>query len=118
MRELILVLLLQILATASLAQHAPGLPVRDCLPPDEPFVPGEDAELQRYAALIAADFERYFSAISDYLACLDASRQAAFLRAQQISAQHRSFRDRLDQLGLTGEGALIHPPLSRKENPQ
>jgi len=118
MRTLILVLFMQILATACLAQHTPLLPARDCLPPEEPFVPGEDAELQRYAALIAADFERYFAAISDYLACLDASRHAAFLRAQQISAQHRSFRDRLDKLGLTGQAAVDHPPISSPRKPE
>ena len=118
MRTLVLALLLQLWATACLAQHASLLPARDCLPPDEPFVPGEDAELQRYAAVIAADFERYFAGISDYLACLDATRQAAFLRAQQISVQHRSFRGRLDELGLTGEGAVDHPPLSSHGKPE
>jgi len=118
MRTLVLALLLQLWATACLAQHASLLPARDCLPPEEPFIPGEDAELRRYAAQIAADFERYFAEISDYLACIDASRQAAFLRAQQISAQHRSFRDRLDELGVTGEAAVDHPPLSDHEKPE
>ncbi|MDS9469692.1 hypothetical protein RGQ15_19180 [Paracoccus sp. MBLB3053] len=82
----------------------------DCLPPEEPFLPGDDAALARYADLIAADFERYFAASSDYFACMDATRQIEFARAQQVSDRHRQFLDRLDLLGLSARAALGQKP--------
>ncbi|MFD1797909.1 hypothetical protein FQV27_17870 [Paracoccus aurantiacus] len=78
---------------------------RICLPPAEPIVPIDDATFSEYADLIAEEFERYFSEVSPYIACLDAVRQHTFARAREISEQHRAFWDRADSLGLTEDAA-------------
>ena len=82
----------------------------NCLPPEEPFLPEDDAALARYAVLIAEDFERYFAASSEYFACMDTTRQTEFLRAQQVSERHRQFLARLDRLGLRGKAAVGEEP--------
>jgi hypothetical protein len=84
--------------------------IGNCLPPEEPFLPADDAALARYADLIAEDFERYFAASSDYFACMDATRQTEFERTQQFSERHRLFLDRLDRLGLRSKAALGQEP--------
>ena len=76
-----------------------------CIPPEEPFVPADDAAFGEYADLVAEDFERYFSEVRPYIACLDTARQDAFARAREISAQHEAFWKRADELGLTEEVA-------------
>lgn len=76
-----------------------------CIPPQEPFIPADDAAFSEYADLVAEDFERYFSEITPYIACLDAARQEAFTRAREISAQHEAFWERADAMGLTEEAA-------------
>ncbi|PHQ72143.1 MAG: hypothetical protein COB97_00120 [Paracoccus sp.] len=76
-----------------------------CIPPEEPFVPADDAAFGDYADLVAEDFERYFSEVRPYIACLDAARQDAFARAQEISARHEAFWKRADEMGLTEEVA-------------
>jgi len=53
------------------------------LSPAEIYLPDDDDALARYADLVAGDFERYVSEISDYFACMDATRQLEFERAQQ-----------------------------------
>lgn len=78
---------------------------RICIPPDEPFMPGDDATFSEYADIVAEDFERYFSEFSPYIACLDAARLAAFARAREISVRHQAFWDRADRMGLTQEAA-------------
>lgn len=35
-----------------------------CVPPEEPWMPENDADLRAYVDLLAADFERYFSALT------------------------------------------------------
>ena len=85
------------LAVPALAQQ----PV--CLPPAEPFIPVDDGTFGEYADLVAEDFERYFSEFGPYIACLDAARQAAFVRARGISAEHQAFWNRADRMGLTEE---------------
>ena len=76
-----------------------------CVPPEEPFIPGDDATFSEYADIVAEDFERYFSDFSPYIACLDAARLEAFTRAREISARHQAFWDRVDRMGLTEEAA-------------
>lgn len=76
-----------------------------CIPPQEPFIPADDAAFSEYADLVAEDFERYFSEFTPYIACLDAARQDAFTRAREISAQHEAFWERADAMGLTEEAA-------------
>jgi hypothetical protein len=75
------------------------------VPPVEPYLPGDDAVLAQYADLISEDFDRYFTESSDYFACIDATRQVEFERAQQVSERHRDFRKRLDRLGLASKAA-------------
>lgn len=96
------------LAVPALGQSADVSP--DCLPPEEPYLPVEDDALARYAELIAADFERYFSEVTRYFACMDATRQAEFEQAQQVSEQHRRFLDRLDALGFSSKAAEGRTP--------
>ncbi|MTH79450.1 hypothetical protein GL286_17165 [Paracoccus aestuariivivens] len=81
-----------------------------CLPPEEPFLPVDDAALAQYADLIAEDFERYFAASSEYFACMDATRQIEFERAREVSERHRQFLERLDQLGLRAKAAVGQEP--------
>lgn len=76
-----------------------------CIPPQEPFIPADDASFSEYADLVAEDFERYFSEFTPYIACLDTARQEAFARAREISAQHDAFWARADAMGLTEEVA-------------
>ena len=76
-----------------------------CSPPQEPFIPADDAAFSEYADLVAEDFERYFSEFAPYIACLDAARQEAFTRVRAISAQHDAFWARADAMGLTKEAA-------------
>lgn len=76
-----------------------------CIPPQEPFIPADDATFSEYADLVAEDFERYFSEFSPYIACLDAARLEAFARAREISTRHQAFWDRADRMGLTEEAA-------------
>ena len=76
-----------------------------CIPPQDPFIPADDAAFSEYADLVAEDFERYFSEFTPYIACLDAARQEAFTRAREISAQHDAFWVRADAMGLTEEAA-------------
>ncbi|MFG6082650.1 hypothetical protein ACEUZ9_003301 [Paracoccus litorisediminis] len=82
----------------------------NCLPPEEPFVPGDDTSLAQYADLIAEDFERYFAASSEYFSCMDATRQIEFERAQQVSERHRQFLARIDRLGLRAKTAAGQEP--------
>ncbi|SMO99091.1 hypothetical protein [Paracoccus laeviglucosivorans] len=117
MKPLISAIFMALLPAVSHAQALRPQAVAECLPPEEPFVPSSDAELRHYANLVAADFERYFGALTDYLACLDATRLASFQRAHEISRQHRAFRARLDQLGLAGQAAIAHPPISSDGDP-
>ncbi|WP_134681456.1 hypothetical protein [Paracoccus ravus] len=73
-------------------------------------MPEDDTSLAQYADLVAEDFERYFSASSEYFACMDATRHTEFERAQQVSERRRLFLDRLDRLGLRSKAAVGQEP--------
>ena len=60
------------------AQAAPLL----CVPPEAPMTSLPDAVLAEYRTEITAEFEAYFSAISDYIACLDEERARALDEAR------------------------------------
>jgi hypothetical protein len=45
-----------------------------CLPPEAPMTSLPDAVLAEYRAEISAEFEEYFSAVSNYIACIDGER--------------------------------------------
>lgn len=80
-----------------------------CLPPEEPYVPSGDAEFREYADMVSADFERYFSEITDYFVCVDDTRQAVFERARHVSKAHQAFWQRADELGVTERAASVRP---------
>lgn len=42
-----------------------------CVPPEEPLVPDSEADFPAYVDLLAADFERYFSALTRHVQCLE-----------------------------------------------
>jgi hypothetical protein len=52
------------------AQAAPP----PCLPPEAPMTALSDAVLTEYRTEISAEFGEYFSAVSDYITCLDGER--------------------------------------------
>ena len=80
-----------------------------CLPPEEPYVPSDDAEFRDYADMVSADFNRYFSEITDYFVCMDATRQAVFERAREVSKAHQEFWQRADELGVNERAAASRP---------
>lgn len=98
------------LAVGFAAAHAqPAASNRVCLPPEEPYVPSGDAEFQDYADMVSADFNRYFSEITDYFVCMDATRQAVFERAREVSKAHQEFWQRADELGVNERAAASRP---------
>lgn len=86
-----------------------------CDPPTEPWVPTRDDDLRDYADLIAADFERYFHDLTAYFACMDASRQAVFIRSREVSAAHERFWQRAKALGVERKAASTHDALAVPE---
>lgn len=85
--------------------------VATCAPPARPFVPSDESNFSEYADLVAEDFERYFTEITTYFACMDEARQAAFHEAQEVSKEREAFWTRADSLGLTEKSAVEHPPM-------
>lgn len=53
-----------------------------CVPPDVPMTDLPVGILVEYRAEIAAEFEAYFAALSDHIACLDAERARAMEEAR------------------------------------
>lgn len=76
-----------------------------CDPPVVPFMPESDATFKEYADLINQDFERYFTEMSRYSACLDHARAEMLAEAQAVSQLHREFLARAEALGLTRKAA-------------
>ena len=62
-----------------------------CLPPQVPVTDLPDAVLAEYRAEIGAEFEVYFTAISDHIACLDAERDRALSEAQMATEAYSTF---------------------------
>ena len=76
-----------------------------CDPPVVPFMPESDATFKEYADLINQDFERYFTEMSRYSACLDHAHAELLAEAQAVSQLHREFLARVQALGLTRKAA-------------
>lgn len=76
-----------------------------CDPPVVPFMPESDATFKEYADLINQDFERYFTEMSRYSACLDHAHAELLAEAQAVSQLHREFLARAEALGLTRKAA-------------
>ena len=62
-----------------------------CLPPQVPVTDLPDAVLAEYRAEIGAEFEAYFTAISDHIACLDAERTRALTEARAATDVYSAF---------------------------
>ena len=71
-----------------------------CFPPKDPFVPTNDDDFRAFQEMIAADFQRYFSEVTPYIACLDRSRQQAMDRVREMSERHSAFWQRAEGLGV------------------
>ena len=69
------------MSTATAAQPE----VIRCLPPQVPVTDLPEAVLGEYRAEIGAEFEAYFSALSDHIACLDAERARAMTEARRAA---------------------------------
>ena len=76
-----------------------------CDPPVVPFMPESDATFKEYADLINQDFERYFTEISRYSACLDQARAELMVEAQAVSKLHKEFLARVEALGVARKAA-------------
>ena len=61
-----------------------------CLPPDLPMTDLSPEVLTEYRAEIFAEFETYFSAISDHIACLDVERARALDEARTATETYTS----------------------------
>ena len=57
-----------------------------CVPPEEPWVPERNADIEAYVDLVTADFERYFSALTQHFQCLDQAWQDSLAGARAVSA--------------------------------
>lgn len=89
------------------AMTALAMPV--CAPPVPPFLPASDATFREYADLINQDFERYFSEMSSYSACLDRARAELLAEAQAVSRLHSEFLARVEALGVARKAATPMP---------
>ena len=82
-----------------------------CVPPEEPWVPERDADIEAYVDLVAADFERYFSALTQHFQCLDQAWQDSLARGRAVSAARETFVRRATALGLQARlGVDPQPP--------
>lgn len=76
-----------------------------CDPPVAPFLPESDATFKEYADLINQDFERYFTEVSRYSACLNNAHAELMAEAEAVSQLHRQFLERAEALGVTRKAA-------------
>ena len=86
-----------------------------CVPPEEPWVPERDEDVRAYVDLVAADFERYFSALTQHFQCLDQAWQDSLAGARAVSAAREIFVQRATALGLGARlGVDPQPPSDRR----
>ena len=62
-----------------------------CLAPEVPVTDLPEAVLSEYRAEIAAEFEAYFAALSDHVACLDTERSRALSEARVATEAYSDF---------------------------
>ncbi|WP_022705364.1 hypothetical protein [Pseudorhodobacter ferrugineus] len=62
-----------------------------CLAPAVPITALPEAVLAEYRAEISAEFEAYFSTVSDYIACHDEERARVLAEANAATASYASF---------------------------
>lgn len=81
----ILTMLFSPVATAGTYAH-------QCTEPVQPLVPNNEELTLKYKAEIEADFQRYFSEVTDYSTCLSAAQSTAFTEATIGWEAYRTFR--------------------------
>ena len=62
-----------------------------CLAPEVPITDLPQAVLSEYRAEIAAEFEVYFAALSNHIACLDTERSRALSEARVATEAYSAF---------------------------
>jgi hypothetical protein len=62
-----------------------------CLAPEVPITALPEAVLSEYRAEIAAEFEAYFTDLSDHIACLDSERSRAMSEARVATEAYSVF---------------------------
>lgn len=62
-----------------------------CLPPVPPDTALPVDVLRQYRQELIVEFEEYFRAVTDYIACLDAERAAAFDEARGVTERYTDF---------------------------
>ena len=62
-----------------------------CLAPEVPITALPEAVLSEYRAEIAAEFEAYFTDLSDHIACLDSERSRALSEARVATEAYSTF---------------------------
>ena len=62
-----------------------------CLAPEVPITALPEAVLSEYRAEIAAEFEAYFSDLSNHIACLDTERSRALSEARVATEAYSAF---------------------------
>jgi hypothetical protein len=62
-----------------------------CLAPEVPITDLPEAVLAEYRAEISAEFEAYFAALSDHIACLDTERSRALSEARVATEAYSTF---------------------------
>ena len=70
-------------------------------------MPDSEADFREYADLVAADFERYFSALARHFQCLEAAWQDGIDPGRKVAALREVFVIRAEALGLATESVLI-----------
>ena len=77
---------------ASMSSTALAQPeVIRCLAPEVPITALPEAVLSEYRAEIAAEFEAYFTDLSDHIACLDTERSRALSEARVATEAYSTF---------------------------
>jgi hypothetical protein len=109
----------QRLATAALLVLLAQTPAKAqapvCVPPEEPWVPEQDEDVRAYVDLVAVDFERYFSALTQHFQCLEQAWQDGLVRGRAVSAARQTFVQRATALGLGARlGVDPQPPSDRR----
>ena len=64
-----------------------------CIEPAAPIVPDSGQLMIEYKNEIEADFQRYFSEVTEYTACLSAAQSTAFTEAKAGWQAYQAFRD-------------------------
>lgn len=83
------VLIAQLCGTPAVAQRAST--ALACLAPEAPNIDLPTQILATYRAEISAEFESYFTAISEYIACLDGERGRAMTEARDAADAYSVF---------------------------